>query len=836
MFKRFKYSMLLEHAQGENLMFEKLANAIIKHPKPILALWIIILVVALPFAVQYNSVMNYDMTTMSGANSESVSGAEIIEDNFYSSTSQGTIIAVPYDTPEELADAQRLLDTGSGLQSHLDEKYGAGNVTAAGMGYYSKDQSTAEQRGVYLIAISYNDEDIVSTDEIGNIRDVVSTTKSDLGLSSVTTYVTGNDAITYDTMEGANKDVQKIDPISILLILLLIGLFFLTVVTAVVPPATVGIAYGIVLALIFFLGGILDIFYITSIIVLVSMLGAGCDYSIFIISRYREERKSGKEKDAALKEAIKWAGESVATSGLAVIIGFGVMSFCSFSMVSTMGIILALGIVMAMLAALTFIPALISVIGDKIFWPSKISTYQQGSKARNGFYGRCVEFSKRYFKKTGKRAIKYAVPIVIAAIIVSVPLCYVAFTADDSYDMVSIMPDSEGKKGVQVITDRAEGGLIMPTYILYDLQNPIAVIDSTNHTLTWTAEGYTYLKTLSEMSTELASSDENISYVLGPTPWASVYQLVYQGMIAQGMPAEMITPEMVNKVAVDNLPSMVQPAITQAFTMVGWNTDVATAAPVIDYIVNYGTGLVSTNGNYAILTVMMADEPMSAVSMDSIKSLKDVASGYAADNSDIKNTWVTGTAVTVQDISETVDSEFTWIEIGVVVLIFILLFFVLGSYFTPIRSLFTILLSISWTIGLTHLVFTELLGIPVTWIVPIVLLVVCLGLGMDYDILLTTRIREGKSKGLSNDEAITSALEKSGAVITLCGLIMGGTFLTLLSSASPMLQEFGFALGFAILIDSLIVVTYLVPALMHLMGDWSWKGPKFLQKRRAAKE
>ena len=205
-----------------------------------------------------------------------------------------------------------------------------------------------------------------------------------------------------------------------------------------------------------------------------------------------------------------------------------------------MGIILALGIVMAMLAALTFIPALISVIGDKIFWPSKISTYQQGSKARNGFYGRCVEFSKRYFKKTGKRAIKYAVPIVIAAIIVSVPLCYVAFTADDSYDMVSIMPDSEGKKGVQVITDRAEGGLIMPTYILYELQNPIAVIDSTNHTLTWTAEGYTYLKTLSEMSTELASSDENISYVLGPTPWASVYQLVYQGIIAQGMPAEMI--------------------------------------------------------------------------------------------------------------------------------------------------------------------------------------------------------------------------------------------------------------------------------------------------------
>ncbi len=818
-------------------MFEKLANAIIKHPKPILALWIVLLIVALPFAAGYNSVLNYDMTTMEGAESESVTGSEIISENFYASTAQGTIIAVPYDTPEELATAQRLLDPTSGLQTHLDEKYGAGKVTAASMGMYSKDQTNAEQSGVYLIAISYNDEELTGTDEIGNIRDVVAATKADLAIAPET-YVTGNDAITYDTMVGAAEDVAKIDPISILLILLLIGLFFLTVVTAVVPPATVGMAYGIVLALIFFLGGIFDIFYITSIIVLVSMLGAGCDYSIFIISRYREERKNGKDKDAALKEAIKWAGESVATSGLAVIIGFGVMSFCSFSMVSTMGIILALGIVVAMIAALTFIPALISVVGDKIFWPSKISTYQAGSKARNGFYGRCVNFSKRYFRKAGQRAIKYAVPIVVAALLVSVPLCYVAFTSDESYDMISIMPDSEGKHGVEIITERAEGGLIMPTYVLYELNSPIAVVDNTTHTLTWTPEGYAYLQTLNKMAAEIAAADENISYALGPTPWASVYELVYQGIIAQGVPATMITPEMVNQTAVNQLPAAVQPAVTQLFETIGWNAPATAAAPYIDYAVNYGAGLVATNGNYAVLIVMMADEPMSAVSMDSIKALKELAAGYAAEyHNEIKDTWVTGTAVTVQDISEVVDKEFTWIEIGVVVLIFILLFFVLGSYFTPIRSLFTILLSISWTIGLTHLVFTELLGIPVTWIVPIVLLVVCLGLGMDYDILLTTRIKEGKSKGLSNDEAITNALEKSGAVITLCGLIMGGTFLTLLSSSSPMLQEFGFALGFAILIDSLIVVTYLVPALMHLMGDWSWKGPKFLQKRRAtAKE
>ncbi|MBP5394408.1 MAG: MMPL family transporter [Candidatus Methanomethylophilaceae archaeon] len=110
---------------------------------------------------------------------------------------------------------------------------------------------------------------------------------------------------------------------------------------------------------------------------------------------------------------------------------------------------------------------------------------------------------------------------------------------------------------------------------------------------------------------------------------------------------------------------------------------------------------------------------------------------------------------------------------------------------------------------------------------PIVLFVVCLGLGMDYDILLTTRIKEFVLKGMTNDEAIVAAVQKSGAIITLCGLIMAGAFGTMMVSTTPMLQEFGFALGFAIAIDALFIRTYIVPAIMHLMGDWNWKGPNY---------
>ena len=183
------------------------------------------------------------------------------------------------------------------------------------------------------------------------------------------------------------------------------------------------------------------------------------------------------------------------------------------------------------------------------------------------------------------------------------------------------------------------------------------------------------------------------------------------------------------------------------------------------------------------------------------------------------------------DVSEKISSEFTSIEVLVVVLIIILLFFVMKSYTIPFRSVLTILMSITWTIAITHIVFVTILGGEVSWLVPLILLVICLGLGMDYDILLTTRIKENVIKGESNDDAIYHAVTHTGSVITICGLIMGGAFGTLMLSGMEMMQEFGFALCFAILIDALVVRTYIVPAVMHILGDWNWKCPKFMKPK-----
>ena len=229
-------------------------------------------------------------------------------------------------------------------------------------------------------------------------------------------------------------------------------------------------------------------------------------------------------------------------------------------------------------------------------------------------------------------------------------------------------------------------------------------------------------------------------------------------------------------------------------------------AGTLDYLVNVNLGYVG--GEYAQFdasaTEVGADTAldvtfvkvsasthaaaMAPISMDSIAYMQGVIDDYVSSTEGITASWVTGTAVIMYDISEIISGEFTMIELLVVVLIIILLFFVMRSYTIPLRSVATILMSIVWTLAATHLLF----GDEVTWLIPLILLVICLGLGMDYDILLTTRIKENvRANGMSNDEAIHHAVVHSGSVITICGLIMGGAFGTLMLSSMGMLQQTG---------------------------------------------
>ena len=345
------------------------------------------LLISIPFALQSDKVLNYDQTTMKGSNSESADGMHLLYDSGYfytnSSSKMSTIVVVPFSNPAEEASIQQFQRA---LATQLKGEYGS-DATLSYAGRFSND--SLSKSGIYMYLINFSGDRKPSA-EVTTIRSLVANANTE-GLK---TYVTGQSAISHDIESGATSDVSKIDPFTILLVLVLIGLFFRSIVASATPPIVIGFAFGILLCFVFFLGSVVEIYYITRIIVLVSMLGAGCDYCIFIVARYREERKNGLNEESALREAVKWAGESITISGCAVIIGFGVMSFSSFSLISTMGMVLATGIVIALLAALTLLPSIIRLIGDRIFYPSTVETFSEDSKAMKGLYGGFSRFGQ----------------------------------------------------------------------------------------------------------------------------------------------------------------------------------------------------------------------------------------------------------------------------------------------------------------------------------------------------------------------------------------------------------------------------------------------------------
>ncbi|MDO5837613.1 MAG: MMPL family transporter [Methanomassiliicoccales archaeon] len=846
-------------------MFAKLANFIEKYSKVIIALWIVALVCSVPFILKSDEVLEYDLTQMSGLDSESTDGQKLIDAEFSNSVDLSEILVIKYNSADELKQAKALFAEFSNL---LHAKYGD-DVKAAYYGEYGKVNPA--ESGISMIAIEAADNISISK-ETGNIRDVVSEANANVAKtfnsSTLTTYVTGNSAINYDTEISSNKDIAKIDPLSIALIFILLGLFFCALVTAVMPPAVVGMAFGVALTGLYGIGCIMGVFYITKVLILVTMLGAGCDYSLFIISRYRDELKHGADHSTALKTSVQWAGESVFTSGLSVIIGFGALSICSFSMVRSLGIVLALGIVIALVAALTFTPALINLIGEKVFWPANINKYNKIDRGEStGIYATICKLSKKYFAWVAHVTRKYAAAIVVVGIVLMAPMVYIFATSDDSADMISIMPDSESIDGLNTIMGEADGGMIMPTYIVLELND--SIVDKAGMIelspgkkvpyLIWKDGALTStIPTIMKISQELeakykyATDDDGnkvngiVSTISGANSWKILYQKIASEI------GTTPTPSMVNHALVKMLPSAVSGPIDMLLSTpigeeiklydVPYSEEVATGTGItveniIDGILNVSTGIISDNGKYVKMMVITSEKPMSDNTMAFIKDVREDFHGEGGydDKYDLifASTYVGGISAIMEDVSNIVMQQFDVIRTVVIIALIVLLFLILGSYLTPIRSMLTIVCSIMTTVGLTHFVFGTMMDVPVLWLVPIVLFVVLLGLGMDYDIFLTTRIRENVLRGMNNHDAIEDAVRQAGPVTSLCSLIMGGTFLTMLLTNSSMLQEFGFALGFGILIEGLLMVGFMVPALMHLMGDWSWKGPKFLNKNRA---
>ena len=178
-------------------------------------------------------------------------------------------------------------------------------------------------------------------------------------------------------------------------------------------------------------------------------------------------------------------------------------------------------------------------------------------------------------------------------------------------------------------------------------------------------------------------------------------------------------------------------------------------------------------------------------------------------------------------------SAFPWLVLAVLVLSYLLLLRAFRSIFLPLKAVIMNLLSVSATYGLLTLAFQHGWGGPLglqsspqieAWI-PIFLFAVLFGLSMDYEVFLLSRMREEWDARHDNERAVAYGLEHTGRIITACAIIMIAAFSGFTFGSFVGLQEFGFGLSTAILLDATLVRAVLVPAVMKIMGDWNWYLP-----------
>jgi len=249
-------------------------------------------------------------------------------------------------------------------------------------------------------------------------------------------------------------------------------------------------------------------------------------------------------------------------------------------------------------------------------------------------------------------------------------------------------------------------------------------------------------------------------------------------------------------------------------------------------------GSIGKDNRTAMVTVLFADEPFTQNSLNTVTQIRNlITSLQSSDPSLSQDTILVGgaSASTLDFANETVN-QFNTIRILTVAAIFVVLLVVLGSYPLAITGILSIGLSIIWAYAATLLFFNNVLQSGVLFIIPLVLFLLLYGIGMDYNIFILTRIREEAQKGKETRQAVVDAVDRTGGIITALALILAGALGSLLLSSNRLLEGFGFAIALAVVLDAMVVRTYLVPAIMSLLGPRAWWGPNRLRRVRFDKK
>ena len=547
----------------------------------------------------------------------------------------------------------------------------------------------------------------------------------------------------------------------------------------------------------------------TPVLAIMIGLAVGIDYALFILSRYRAERRRMDGPDAA-GMAVGTAGSSVVFAGATVFTALFALLIARIGFLTAMGLAAAGTVAIAVLVSLTLIPAMLGLLGDKAF-NGRIPGVA-GNPTRKGKRRRGPTMGNRWVRLVQKVPGLAMALVVLSLGAMTAPVLHMelALPADTTSN-----PDTTQRKAADIMSEGFGPGVNGPF---------LAVVDA--HTVN--AE----------------------SGALAPL------------VDAQSQPEPAPAPEQdaaENAAPEEEMPEQPQggqpaaePEIAPAAEVVDTSAEDKAALASFLYTADQLKGLggvkhaqivgLSQDKRAAQIMVTPETAPTDAATVNVAHALRS-ATGEIEDatGTDIGLTGLTAVQLDITERLEEAMVPYLAIVVGLAIVLLLLVF---RSILVPLVAGLGFLLSVGGAFGLTVLVWQEGLWNlvpapgPLISFMPIFLIGVTFGLAMDYQVFLVTRMREHISRHPEGtggrysavDEATITGFTQGARVVTAAAIIMISVFVAFINQPLPFIQIFGFALAAGVLFDAFFIRMTLVPATMFLMGRATWWMPKWLAK------
>jgi RND superfamily putative drug exporter len=350
-------------------MFGKIARGVTARPWFVIVGWLVAAAAIIALSPGLSRITTSDQSSFVPDTSESSRAAALAATAFPDSHGSTAVIVVKRTDGAPLGPADQL--RVAGLAATLNQ---ARPPSVLGV-QFDPSQSVSPTRTVALLGVGFSGapDDRATQDGVAALR---ATTERTLAGGPLTAGMTGQAAIAVDNQSAFASAEVIVTVASLGLIVLFLLLIFRSPVAALLPLLTVGLVYGVSVSAVAAVGTWLHVTVGQELptMLTVVLFGIGTDYILFLLFRYRERLRAGDSPREAIVAAVERVGEAIFSAAFAVVAAFGALIFAVLGFFTTLGPALAIGTVVMLVAALTLVPAIVTVLGRRLFWPSRSAT------------------------------------------------------------------------------------------------------------------------------------------------------------------------------------------------------------------------------------------------------------------------------------------------------------------------------------------------------------------------------------------------------------------------------------------------------------------------------